>query len=180
MRFAGYEVNCRYRAFADAPVNPATTVAATRGFAPASTSRRTASSASSVVSAVGAGAPPTTSTTSPRGGCPAYRAASSAAVPRTTSSWTFVSSRQTATGRSGSSSASAASVAGTRRGDSNATSVSAAENAARSSEALRGKKPTKRQASAGNALATRAATGALGPGRTSTASPAATQPCTRT
>ncbi len=82
------------------------------------------------------------------------------------------SSRQTATGRSGSSSASTASDAATRRGDSKATSVSASPaNSARSSPALRGRKPAKRQRSAGSALATSAAMAADGPGSTSTASP---------
>ena len=49
------------------------------------------------------------------------RAASSAAVPRTTSSNRFVSSRQTANSRSGSTAASERSVAGSRCGDSKAT-----------------------------------------------------------
>ena len=87
----------------------------------------------------------------------------------------MVSSRQTATGRSGSSSASTASEAATRRGDSNATSVSWLAKAASSSPRLRGRNPAKRQWSAGSALATSAASAADGPGSTSTSSPAATQ-----
>ena len=45
-------------------------------------------------------------------------------MPRATSSWSLVSSRQTAASRSGASAARAASEAGSRRGDSNATTVS--------------------------------------------------------
>ena len=98
------------------------------------------------------------------------------AVPRTISSWSFVSSRQTATGRSGSSSASTANDAPTRRGDSNATTVSG--DAKTASTRLRGRKPANRHTSDGSALATSAVIAEDGPGRTSTASPAATQPCT--
>ncbi len=92
----------------------------------------------------------------------------------------MVSSRQTATGRSGSVSASTASDEATRRGDSNATSVSGEENASISSERLRGRNPAKRHRCAGNALATSAASAADGPGSTSTASPAATHARTST
>ena len=52
------------------------------------------------------------------------RRASSPSVPRATSSWSLVSSRQTAAGRSGASAASARSESGRRRGDSKATTVS--------------------------------------------------------
>ena len=52
------------------------------------------------------------------------RRASSESVPRAISSWSLVSSRQTAAGRSGASVASAASESGSRRGDSKATTVS--------------------------------------------------------
>ena len=45
---------------------------------------------------------------------------------------------------------------------------------------LRGRNPANRHRSAGSALATSAASAADGPGRTSTASPAATHACTRT
>ena len=57
---------------------------------------------------------------SPLGGW-AKRAATSSARPRTTSSKRFVSSRQTATARSGCAAASERNVAGNRCGDSNAT-----------------------------------------------------------
>jgi hypothetical protein len=60
---------------------------------------------------------------SPFGGSPNL-AATSAAEPRTISSNRFVSSRQTATGRDCSACASAARVAGSRFGDSNATTAS--------------------------------------------------------
>src|SRR5205085_783001 len=75
-------------------------------------------------SAAPAGPGATTTTISPRGATDAHRAARSAARPRTTSSWTLVSSRHTATGRSGSTVANDASDAPSRRGDSNATTVS--------------------------------------------------------
>ena len=61
---------------------------------------------------------------SPRGGS-ANLAASSSSDPRATSSKRFVSSRHTAAGRPGSSSASTRSDAGRRRGDSNATTAPA-------------------------------------------------------
>ncbi|HSS58850.1 MAG TPA: SAM-dependent methyltransferase, partial [Solirubrobacteraceae bacterium] len=67
--------------------------------------------------------------------------------------------------------------AATRRGDSNATSVSGPPNVACNSPFLRGRKPTNRHRSAGSALATSAASAADGPGSTSTASPAATHAC---
>ena len=54
-------------------------------------------------------------------GASVNRAATSRAEPRTISSKRFVSSRQTATGRSGSASASERSEPGSRLGDSNAT-----------------------------------------------------------
>src|SRR5580704_11589914 len=73
------DVSARYSRLAATPVSSDTTEAAGRGFAPASTSRRSASSAGPISSTVD-GAPPTTSATSPRGGSDAYRAASSAAV----------------------------------------------------------------------------------------------------
>src|SRR5579884_1927353 len=85
-----------------------------------------------------------------------------------------------AAGRPGSNAASTASVAATRRGDSNPTSVSGPDNSCSSSARLRGRNPTKRQRSTGSALATSAATAAEGPGRTSTARPAATQAWTST
>ena len=62
-----YCCSASYNAFAGAPVSSATTFAAGRGFAPASTSRRSAATAGSR-SGAPAGAAPTTSTTSPRGG----------------------------------------------------------------------------------------------------------------
>ena len=65
-------------------------------------------------------AAPSTSVTSPRTGS-TNRSASSETVPRTTSSWRFVSSRHTAHGRSGTTRARAASERGSRCGDSNAT-----------------------------------------------------------
>ena len=101
-------------------------------------------------------------------------------MPRTTSSWILVSSRATATGRSGSSSARTRSDAATRLGDSNATSVSGDAKTCSSAERLRGRNPANRHRSAGSALATSAARAADGPGSTSTASPAATHACTKT
>src|ERR1700756_1538836 len=73
-----------------------------------------------------------------------------------TSSWIFVSSRQTATGRSGSTSVSVLSEAARRRGDSKATTVWGVANTRSSSVFLRGRKPTNCQRSAGSALATSA------------------------
>ena len=70
--------------------------------------------------------------------------------------------------------------AATRRGDSNATTVSGEPSTPISSERLRGRNPTKRHASDGSADATNAASAADGPGSTSTSSPAATHPCTST
>ena len=70
-----------------------------------------------------------------------------------------------------------AAQAGTRRGDSNATSVppeAASENTLRSSPFFRGRKPTNRHESDGSPDATSAVSAAEGPGRTSTARPAAT------
>ena len=87
---------------------------------------------------------PRTSVISPFGGS-AKRSASSAAVPRTTSSKRFVSSRQTATGRAGSAAASERSVAGSRCGDSNATAghfQPRARPRARCARSPRGTKPT--------------------------------------
>ena len=135
---AAGSVSARYSAFALTPVSEATTELAGRGLAPAATSRRSASSAGPI-SGSAAGAPPTTSTTSPRGARLGVARRELAALPRTISSCTFVSSRQTTTGRSGSSSASAASDAATRLGDSNATIVSGARNSAANSPRLRGR-----------------------------------------
>ena len=164
-------------------MSSATTVAAGRGLAPASTSRASASSAAwstSPRALSGAGA--ITSTTSPFGGFVGVALgqlgrASRAPPPRAA----LVSSRQTATWRSGSISASTFSVAGTRPGDSNATSVPpGSDSTRRSSPRLRGRKPAKRQRSDGSAEATSAASAADGPGSTSTGSPAATHERTST
>ena len=100
----------------------ATTSAASRLGVPPATRSATARAASSSRAGTSprSGDAPITSVTSPFGGSE-KRSASSAAVPRATSSNSFVSSRQTATGRSGSIAASDASVRASRRGDSNAT-----------------------------------------------------------
>ena len=91
-----------------------------------------------------------------------------------------MSSRQTATGRPGSCPASTSRVPASRRGDSNATSVSAApRNRLSSSPRARGRKPTKRHRSAGSPDATSAVVTAEGPGSTSTLTPAARQARTR-
>ena len=173
-------VNARYSSFAFPPVSSATTAAAGRGFAPASTRRRRASRPAGSKDS-GSADGPSTSTTSPRGGASAYRSASSAALPRTISSCAFVSSRQTATWRSGSTEASSSSVAGTRRGDSNATSVPPGSSSTlRSSPFLRGRNPPNRQESAGRPDATSAVIAADGPGSTSTGKPAATHALTST
>ena len=72
-------------------------------------------------------------------------------------------------------------MAGTRRGDSNATTVPPdSANRRSSSPFLRGRKPAKRHRSAGSADATSAAIAADGPGSTSTGSPAATHARTST
>jgi hypothetical protein len=72
-------------------------------------------------------------------------------------------------------------VPGTRRGDSNATSVPpGSESTRRSSPFLRGRKPWKCHSSAGRPDATSAVIAAEGPGSTSTGSPAATQARTST
>ena len=55
----------------------------------------------------------------------------------------------------------------------------ASRTTASSAPRLRGRKPAKRQTSDGSALATSAVRALDGPGSTSTASPAATQPCTQ-
>ena len=89
-----------------------------------------------------------------------------------------MSSRQTATGREASSAASTARDAPTRRGDSNATTVSGERRTSSSAPRLRGRNPAKRHASDGSPLATSAVSAADGPGSTSTDSPAAMQPCT--
>ena len=60
-------------------------------------------------------------------------------IPRPTSSWSFVSSRQTAAGRLGARAARAASESGRRRGDSKATIVSAERSTRSSSPARRGR-----------------------------------------
>ena len=100
-------------------------------------------------------------------------------MPRTISSCSLVSSRQTATGRAGSSCGEHRQATPRRgAGDSNATSVSGAANAASSPDRLRGRKPAKRHASDGSPLATSAVSAEDGPGSTSTATPAATQPWT--
>ena len=93
-------------------------------------------------------------------------------MPRTTSSWSFVSSRQTATPRSGSASASADNVDARRRGLSKATVVSAESRTAATSAARRGRKPTNRQRSAGSPEATTATGTDDAPGSTSTRTPA--------
>jgi hypothetical protein len=102
----------RYSRFREIPVSRDTTSAACRRRAPASTSSESAASASpsSPSSAV---APPNTTVISPFGGS-ANCAATSAAVPRTTSSKRFVSSRHTATDRSGQRAANDARLAGSR------------------------------------------------------------------
>ena len=89
---------------------------------------------------------PITSVISPFGGSPNL-GATSAAVPRTTSSKRFVSSRQTATGRSGHTAASEARVAGSLFGDSKATAAygqrpSSSQSAARAFSAAAGSRGT--------------------------------------
>ena len=86
-------------------------------------------------------------------------------MPRTTSSWSLVSSRQTAAGRSGASAASARSESGSRRGDSKATTVSVDWSTRSSSPARRGRKPSNRHRSAGSPEATSAVVIAVGPGQ---------------
>jgi hypothetical protein len=93
----------------------------------------------------------------------------------------LVSSRHTATSREGSNEASSSSVAGTRRGDSNATKVPGNPEKTRlSSPFLRGRKPWKCHSDAGSPDATSAVIAADGPGSTSTGSPAATHARTST
>ena len=84
-------------------------------------------------------------------------------MPRATSSWSLVSSRQTAAGRSGASAASAASEAGGGAGDSKATTVSAERSTRSSSPARLGRKPSKRQRSVGSPEATSAVGHRRGP-----------------
>ena len=67
-------------------------------------------------------------------------------------------------------------MAGSRRGDSKATSVPpGSPSTSRSSPRLRGRKPRKRHSAAGSPEATSAVIAADGPGSTSTGSPAATR-----
>ena len=129
-----------YRVFRGTPVSRATTVDATPRGAPAATSSITEARAAAASGPRVEG--PMTSVTSPRGASP-KRSASAAAEPRTTSSNFFVSSRHTATSRSGSTAARLASEAGRRLADSNATvgwgqAPSSSQRAARS-RSLRGK-----------------------------------------
>src|SRR5690242_8152661 len=142
---------------------------------PAATSSATAASASALsepeADADAAGAP-TTSVISPLGGF-AKRAAASDAVPRTTSSNFYVSSRQTATSRDASNAASDASVAGSRWGESNATDTSeSVGQSASSARAPRGRKPRNWKAPPAKPDATSAVSTADGPGSTVTGTPA--------
>src|SRR6185312_2160464 len=91
-----------------------------------------------------------------------------AEAPRATSSCIFVSSRQTAAGRSGAIAASAANDSPTRRGDSKATTVSAERSTRSISPERFGRKPSKRQRSVGRPEATSATGTTEGPGRTTT------------
>src|SRR3954468_9737730 len=158
------------------PTRSDTISAARRRDSPAATSSATAASAgSSPLLASGAVPGPSTSVISPFGGAP-NRSTSSAAVPRTTSSNRFVSSRQTATSRFASATASERSVAGSRCGDSKATAGHgqprrSSHNAA-SFDSPRGRNPRKRYCSATRPEATSAVSTADAPGRTVTSTPA--------
>ena len=131
---------------------------------------------------------PTTSTNSPRSvkAPPVVAAsASSPRPPRRISSWSFVSSRHTATGRSTPHAAARSrSVAGTRDGASYTIVArsSAAIRARRSrrSRPDRGRKPSNDQRGPAIPLATRAASAADGPGIGTTSPPSATQARTST
>ena len=100
----------------------------------------------------------------------------SLAVPRKTSSWTFVISRHAARRRSPSTSAMSASVASRRCGASNRTSVARRDDtplrAARRAFGVRGRKPRNWNVSAGNPETASAAVTADGPGTLTTPNPA--------
>ena len=130
-------------------------------------------------------AAPTTITCSPRGRHreprpPGLRRGCRARPPRSS----LVTSRTTATARSGPHTARrSASVAPTRCGDSNSTTVTSevAIDARRSVRAatLAGRNPSKRKRAVGRPDSTSAASAALGPGTTSTAQPASMHARTR-
>ena len=128
--------------------------------------------------------PSTTTVTSPR---PVPRrpkvSASSVSVPRSVSSWSFVSSRATLARRGPRISAASASDAIRRCGASNQTSVSSRcrnpSSARRRSPARDGRNPAKKWGTAGRPETASAAAGADGPGTTSTRKPAAAAASTR-
>ena len=178
------------------PVRPATMAAARFVPTPAAVSSPRAARARCSTSPAAAGAterpappcpdtrPPvelagsSTSTTSPFTGSASF-SATWAAVPRTTSSCSLVSSRHTPTCRSGHRSATAVRVARIRRGDSNATTVASARSAlstaVNSFFLTRGRNPTNTKRSVGSPDATSAVETAEGPGSTVNSRPSAAQ-----
>ena len=113
----------------------------------------------------------------------AAQPASSASVPRRTSSYVLVISRQAAAGRSGPRIwAASASVAGSRCGASNRTSVRRSSrssvSARRRSPGLRGRNPSKQKRSVGSPDSASAVVTADGPGTLVTGMPAATAAAT--
>ena len=105
-------------------------------------------------------------------------------VPRRTSSWVLVSSRQITARRCGpSTSTMSASASASRCGASKNTSVrgsvDSACSARRRSPPLRGRKPSKQNRSTGSPDTASATVTADGPGRQVTAKPASTAPATR-
>ena len=137
------------------------------GLAPASTSRRTASIAAARSAAPARGRRRSRARPRPRTSSSGVALGELARrVPRTISSWSFVSSRQTRDrALAGRARRARRASPPTRRGDSNATSVSSAAQQRLELARSRGRKPTKRQVSAGRPLATSAVSAALGPGQ---------------
>ena len=181
----GYsEVSARYRLFALAPVREETTAAAFRGWAPASTSLRRASTRR------GPGRPrrrrpmpaaPAPARSRPSAGCrrsgPPARRRCRARSPRAPSS---ARGRRPPRARDRAPRpvpASPAAGAGTRRRPASRRRV---DSSSRSSPFFRGRKPWKCHSSAGSPDATSAVIAADGPGSTSTGRPSATHACTST
>ena len=164
-------VSARYSSLAPTPVSRATTAAAGRARAPASTqvAQRRAAPRSREAAPRRRRADHqhdlAARRRSPRSARPARRRCRGA-LPRAA----CVSSRQTAAGRSASSSASARSVPreAARRLERHERLAGLLPAAAASSARLRGRKPTNSQRSAGRPEATSAVVTALGPGSTST------------